>query len=94
MSNPLDAAEDIMNAIADRLSNTSIVEGGFPIIENPFKDMPAATLGEVANVAPLPANVTSATPSLTGVNVNGSPFESLNLSQKITKDNTLDTFIP
>ena len=94
VSNPLDAAEDIMNAIADRLSNTSIVEGGFPIIENPFKDMPAATLGEVANVAPLPANVTSATPSLTGVNVNGSPFESLNLSQKITKDNTLDTFIP
>jgi hypothetical protein len=94
VSNPLDAAEDIMNAIADRLSNTSILEGGFPIIENPFKDMPAATLGEVANVAPLPANVTSATPSLTGVNVNGSPFESLNLSQKITKDNTLDTFIP
>tara|TARA_R110002050_G_scaffold202367_3_gene337555 strand:+ start:583 stop:5085 length:4503 start_codon:yes stop_codon:yes gene_type:complete len=94
LPNPLEQAADVMDSIVDRLSQTSIIGEEFPLIENPFKDMPAATLGEVANVAPLPANVTSATPSLTGVNVNGSPFESLNLSQKITKDNTLDTFIP
>ena len=91
VANPLDAAGDVMASIANQLSSTSIVSGEFPVIENPFKDMPKATIEPVEGI--IPPGVAGTTPYLDGIGVQSSPFESLPLPKKVDQINTVDDFL-
>ena len=91
VANPLESADDVIADIADQLSSTSVVSGEFPVIENPFKDMPKATIEPVEGI--IPPGVAGTTPYLDGIGVQSSPFESLPLPKKVDQINTVDDFL-
>ena len=93
MGNPYEAAQDVINRIAEILQNVSLSGDLFPDIENPFKESLLETLGPAANLGVLPPVVTGANPSVVTANQQIVSGVNPKTAQLIQQSNALDAFI-
>ena len=85
--NAFESAIDVMERIAEILETTSLDGDNFPEIQNPFKNLPTPTLGQVGQLPPM---VTGANPSVINANQR---FGSLPINQRIERIEQVDKLL-
>ena len=93
LGNPFEAAYNEIQKLIQQLSRVKLDGDFLPDLENPFRNLPEATLGPAANVGVLPPVVTGANPSVVAANQQIVSGVNPKTAQLIQQSNALDTFI-